>query len=64
MKEKKEDNLSAEDEERLTDLFNKLDVDKDGKISLTDLAKAMKAMNVAGHHKKEHVEVCTKLFIY
>lgn len=57
MNDKRDPNLTVADEERLTDLFNKLDVDKDGKISISDLTKAMKAMNVEGHHKEEHVEV-------
>ena len=38
--------LPPEEEERLTELFNQLDVNKDGRIDVNDLGKALDQMQV------------------
>ncbi|KAF2359650.1 Ribosomal RNA methyltransferase FtsJ domain [Trinorchestia longiramus] len=47
--------LSTEDEERLGDLFKKLDANGDGKIDVSDLSKGLKMLNLPhfpGHMEK------------
>ena len=39
-------NLSPEDETRISDLFNRLDVNQDGKIDINDLTLALHQMQV------------------
>ena len=39
-------NLSLEDEQRIGDLFNRLDVNKDGKLDIRDLSKALHELRV------------------
>ena len=40
------EDLSKEEEERLSDLFNRLDVNKDGKIDMKDLTEAWYQLEV------------------
>ena len=48
-------NLSQEDEERYAGLFNKLDVNKDGRIDIEDLTEALQQMQVP--HLPGHAQV-------
>ena len=38
--------LSNEETQRMSELFNKLDINKDGKIDITDLSKSLQQMDV------------------
>ena len=38
--------LSPEEEKRLADLFNRIDINKDGKIDISDLTTALHYMQV------------------
>ena len=49
--------LSAEEEERFQDLFKKLDVNKDGRIEIHELAEGLKTMRVPETHAKGHAKV-------
>lgn len=48
--------LSTEDEERLGDLFKKLDSNGDGKIDVADLSKGLKLLKLP--HIPGQMEVC------
>lgn len=46
--------ISKEEEEKLKELFNKLDVNKDGRIDINDLTQALSTLQVPqtpGHAK-------------
>ena len=55
--------ISEEDAKYFHELFTKLDVDKDGKIDINDLTRAMECMQVP--HGSGHAEVsfdCSQAF--
>ena len=54
-------NLTKEDEERLSILFDRLDVNKDGKIDVKDLTEALHEMDVPKHPGHTQVK-CLKHF--
>lgn len=43
------EHLSAEEEERLSDLFNRLDINNDGRIDVKDLSEGLHKLNVPVH---------------
>ena len=57
MTNQQSDKLSEADEKRLSDLFNRLDVDNDNKISISDLTKAIKAMENESYRHPDHYQV-------
>ena len=62
MSDTRAQDLSEEEEARLSRWFRYLDVDEDGKISLTDLAKALKTTEFEGIHDSGHAQVCVFCF--
>lgn len=52
--------LPAEDEERLENIFQKLDLDGNGRIDVKDLSKALREVGV----DKSYAEVCWNSGIY
>ena len=49
--------LSAEEEERFKSLFKKLDINKDGRVEVHELAEGLKSMRVSETHAKGHAKV-------
>ena len=54
--------LPEAERERLSALFNKLDVNKDGKIDITDLSKAWSKLNVPHQPGRAEVNICFYYF--
>ena len=52
------DGISDEDMTRFQDLFSRLDVNKDGKIEVKELADALKAQHGSRGDTHKHAEVC------
>ena len=48
--------LSTTDEERLEELFNKLDADGKGRIDINDLSRGLKTLNVP-HHPSQMAQI-------
>lgn len=53
--------LTSDEEEKFTDLFNRLDTNKDGRIDIHDLSEALKTMRVP--QVEDHARVSILLFV-